>query len=237
LPQRCVLILFPLLSGEEKTRAERFVYEVARNRFIVSHAATRAILSCYLHQRPEEIRFAAGGQGKPHLVTPAGAPTICFSLSHSENVALCAVTEGRDVGVDVEWLRPVSAWRRIADAYFSEAENQALYSLAGDRAHEAFLRGWTRKEAYSKALGEGISQRWKQFTVSLQPGPVSQVVSAAPKEGAEGPFTLWSLAQASGYIAAVAVEGVGGQLSCWQWSQAGSGSSARDTDLDSVTCQ
>jgi len=217
LPPCPVADLASLLSPEESARAERFVVDQARRRFIGSHGATRSILSRYLDQRPEEIRFASGGRGKPHLVTAAGAPAICFSLSHSGEVALCAVTEGREIGVDVERIRPVSDWREIADRYFSAGENQALRSLAGDQAGEAFFHGWTRKEAYSKALGEGVSQRWMQFTVSLQPGAAAELVHASPEAPVEGPFTLCSLAPGVGYAAAVAVQGTGWRLSCWQW--------------------
>ncbi|MBN1249828.1 MAG: 4'-phosphopantetheinyl transferase superfamily protein [Anaerolineae bacterium] len=128
------------------------------------------------------------------------------------------MTAVREISVDVERLRPISAWRRIADSYFSAAENQALRSLTGDRVSKAFIRGWTRKEAYSKALGEDISRRWTQVTVPLQLDPAAQMVNAAPEDGAEGPFALWPLAPASGYIAAVAVQGAEGRLGCWQWS-------------------
>ena len=211
LPQRLVADLAPLLSREERARAEQIRYEEARRRFLVSHGATRRILSRYLEQEPEEIRFVTGGRGKPHVVTPAGAPAICFSLSHSGEVALCAVAEGRAVGVDIQRIRPVSVWREIAARYFSAGENQALRSLAGDEAREAFFLGWTRKEAYSKALGEGISQRWTQFTVPLQPG--------AGAERVGGRFTLCALAPGPAYVAAVAAQGADWRLSCWQWSR------------------
>jgi 4'-phosphopantetheinyl transferase len=180
LPRQRVADLTPLLSGEEQARAGQFLCEEARRRFVVSHGATRRILSRYLDQRPEEIRFVTDGRGKPHLATSAGAPAICFSLSHSGELALCAVAEGRNLGVDVEQIRAVSAWREITDRYFSAGERQALRSLAVDQAREAFFQGWTRKEAYSKALGEGVSQRWTAFTVSLQPGAAAEVVDAAP---------------------------------------------------------
>jgi 4'-phosphopantetheinyl transferase len=218
LPQSLVADLASLLSPEESARAEQFLCQEAGRRFIASHGATRRILSRYLDQSPEEIRFVTSGRGKPHVVTAADAPAICFSLSHSGDLALCAVAEGREIGVDVERIRPVSAWREIAGRYFSAGENLALRSLAGDQAGEAFFRGWTRKEAYSKALGDGVSQRWTQFTVSLQPGTAKETVHSAPEARVEGPFTLCPLAPGAGYVAAVAVQGTGWRLSCWQWS-------------------
>ena len=218
LPPRLVADLAALLWGEEKARAGKFLVEEARRRFVVSHGATRSILSLYLDLRPDEIRFITGERGKPRLATPAGAPAICFSLSHSGEMALCAVAAGREIGVDVERIHPVADWREIAARYFSAGENQALRSLAEDRAGEAFFHGWTRKEAYSKALGEGVSERWSAFTVSLQPGAAADVVSAAPDAPVEGPFTLCPLAPGPGYVAAVAAQGVGWRLSCWRWS-------------------
>ena len=218
LPRHRVADLAAHLSGEEQARADKFLVEEARRRFVVSHGATRSILSRYLGLRAEELRFVTGERGKPNLVAIAGAPAICFSLSHSGEVALCAVAEGREVGVDVEQIRPVPAWREITARHFSAGERQALRSLAEDQAREAFFHGWTRKEAYSKALGEGVSQRWTAFTVSLQPGAAAEVVNAAPDEPVDGPFTLCPLAPGPGYVAAVAAQGVGWRLSCWRWS-------------------
>ena len=218
LPQRLVADLALHLSGGERARAEGLLSEEAGRRFIVSHGATRSILSRYLDLRPEEIRFVATDLGKPHLVASAGDPAICFSLSHSGGVALCAVAEGRAIGVDIERSRPLSVWREIAARYFSADEQKVLHSLAEDQASEAFFRGWTRKEAYSKALGEGVSQRWTQFTVSLEPGAAAGLVTTAPEARADGAFTICPLAPGSEYVAAVAVQGAGWRLSCWQWS-------------------
>ena len=217
-PRHLVADLALLLSSEEKARAAQFLCEEARRRFVVSHGATRRILSRYLDLRPEEMGFVTGERGKPHLVTSAGAPAICFSLSHSGEVALCAVAEGRELGVDIERIRPVSAWREIAARYFSPGEQRVLRSLAEDQAREAFFHGWTRKEAYSKTLGEGVSERWTAFTVSPQPGAAAEVVDSAPDGGVEGPITLCPLDPGAGYVAAVAAQGLAWRLSCWQWS-------------------
>ena len=217
---RVVADLASFLSPEENTRAGRILHEEAGRRFVVSHGATRRILGRYLDERPEEIRFVTGRRGKPHLVTSAGAPAVRFSLSHSGEVALCAVTEGRDIGVDIERIRPVLAWRQIAARYFSTCENQILCSLPDDQAREAFFQGWTRKEACAKASGEGITQRWTQFTVSLERRAGPEVRNAALGAWADAPFTLCPLAPGSGHVAAVAAQGSGWRLSCWQWSWA-----------------
>ncbi len=218
LSQRFVTELVSCLSREEVARAEQMLSEATNRRFVVSHGAVRRILSRYLNERPEEIRFVMGDRGKPQLLTAAGTPDICFNLSHSGEVALCAVTKGRDIGVDIEQIRPVSAWRQIAASYFSARENQVLHVLGEDQAIQAFFQGWTRKEAYSKALGEGVSQRWTQFSVSLQPGDQVELVETALKASVEGPFTLYPLAPGDGYVATVAVQGIAGRVYCWEWS-------------------
>jgi 4'-phosphopantetheinyl transferase len=217
LPQRLVGDLVPLLSAEEKARAARILSEEAGRRFIVSHGATRVILSRYLDEGPEQIGFAAGEEGKPYLLAPAGTPAVHFSLSHSGELALCAVAQGREVGVDVERVHPVSAWRQIATRYFSERENQALGAWPDGQTVRAFFQVWTRKEAYTKALGRGVSRHWTQFTVSLETG-AAEVVRGAPSDvGVQGPFTLCPLEPGSGYVAAVAAQGTGWCLSCWHW--------------------
>jgi 4'-phosphopantetheinyl transferase len=120
--------------------------------------------------------------------------------------------------VDVERIRPVSAWRQIAARYFSERENQALGVLADDEALQAFFRGWTRKEAYAKALGQGVSRRWTQFPASLGPNAAVELLDAAAEASPEGPFTLCPVDPRSGYVAAIAAQGTAWRLICWQWS-------------------
>lgn len=217
VPARYVQALSPLLSPDETTRAERFLLEVVRSRFIVSHGATRRILSRYLHTEPEAIRFTTSARGKPAVVATDLSPPIRFSLSHSEDVALCAVARDRELGVDVERLRAVATWRQIADRTFAQDEIQALRAVDEERAGEAFLRCWTRKEAYSKARGEGITGRWTQFAVSLEPDAVTLVRDDAPTAASLGPFALVPLDPGPGYVGALAVQGTGGRFACWLW--------------------
>jgi 4'-phosphopantetheinyl transferase len=161
--------LVPFLSDEEKARAKQILREEAGRQFVAAHGALKRIPSRYLDERPDQIRLVTDVRGKPHLASHADAPALCFSLSHSGEFALCAVTKGRGVGVDIERVRPVSAWREIAARYLSKRERDALCSLSNDRALDAFFQIWTGKEAYSKAPGQGVSQFWTQFSVSLTP--------------------------------------------------------------------
>jgi 4'-phosphopantetheinyl transferase len=217
VPPEIVAGLLPLLSADEQARAERFLAEDASRRFVASHVALRIVLARYLDEKPERLRFLVDARGKPHLEPPARTPPLRFSLSHSGELALCAVTEGRDVGVDVERIHPVSAWREIGARYFSRDEQQAVRAFSGDRALEAFFRGWTRKEAYSKALGDGVSQAWTQFSVSLAPGAVTELPGTGSEGEQAGRFTLCALEPGRGYVAAVAAQGEGWSLHCWHW--------------------
>ena len=219
-PLDVVTDLVALLSDEEKAKLGQGLGGEAGRHFVESHGALRRILSWYLNSRPEQLCFVADARGKPYLASPAGPPAIHFNLSHSGALALCAVTRGRDVGVDVERIRPVSAWREIAARYFSRREFEVLCAWPDDRALEAFFWGWTRKEAYSKALGQGVSRRWTQFSVPLTAGVVTELPDARLEAEGEGRFTLCPLAPGPGYVAAVTARGTGWHLRCWQWDWA-----------------
>lgn len=216
-PPSLVARLHLILSDEEKERAARMLAPAVGRRFVVSHGATRDILARYLAQPAEQIRFVTSARGKPHLAHPPGAPGLFFNLSHSGELALCALAQARDVGVDLEQIRPLKSWPQIAERYFSPGENEALGALSRDRAVEAFFRGWTRKEAYSKALGQGVSRQWAQFTVCLAAGATTELPAAGTGSGVQDVFTLWPLAPAEGYAAAVAARGTDWRPDCWHW--------------------
>jgi 4'-phosphopantetheinyl transferase len=207
-----------LLSGEEQERAARMRAPGAGRRFVISHGATRAILARYLGYPPAQFRFQIQAGGKPQLLWPAGAPALSFSLSHSKDLALCAVALERDLGVDVEQIRPLADWPQIAARYFSPDENEVLHALSGEAARAAFFQGWTGKEAYTKALGRGISSQWAQFSVPLATDTEARLPAARPEGGAQDVFTVCALAPGTGYAAAIAAWGTDWGLSCWDWS-------------------
>jgi len=156
------------LSSDELARAARFHFERDRTRFLVARAALREILAHYLGASPAEIAFVYGDHGKPALAPPHG--DLRFNLSHSHGLALCAVTRGREVGVDVERIRELDDLEDLARSVFSARELAALHRLPEPGLLAGFFTGWTRKEAFIKALGEGLSHPLKRFDVSLEPG-------------------------------------------------------------------
>lgn len=146
--------LADVLPAEERERAARFRFDRDRRRFLVSHSALRDILARYTLLEPARLRFESGTHGKPFL---AGGGRIRFNLSHSGEMALCAVACGRDVGVDVEHLRTLPDFMAIATRFFLPEETLALRDLGDAQLQRAFFRTWTRKEAWLKGTGEGIA--------------------------------------------------------------------------------
>lgn len=155
-----------LLSAGERQRLQRFHFADHRRRYQIGHGALRAILAGYLGTEPAAVDFAQGPRGKPHLV--GDGP--CFNLSHSGKLALIGVARS-ELGLDVEKVRHLESLTEIARKHFSPSEFAALDALTGDERELAFYRCWTRKEAYIKALGEGLSMPLDVFDVSLDAKP------------------------------------------------------------------
>ncbi len=194
------------LSSDEQARAERFYFEQHRHRYIAGRGILRTILGRYLGIEPEKVQFAYSSRGKPMLVSSQ----FSFNLSHSENLALYAVTRDRLVGVDIEYMRPMSDLEQLAKRFFLPTESVVLRSLPPQQQAETFFRYWTCKEAYLKATGDGLSQL-EQIEVSLTPEAPARLQTS----------TDWSLTEivpADNYLAAVAVAGTGCHLQYWQYS-------------------
>ncbi len=209
--------LFHTLSEDEQARAERFYFQIDRERFIVARGALREILGVYLNRAAKSVLFCYGPHGKPALAQDPGGNTIHFNMSHSHGVALYAVTRGREIGIDLEFIRESLEVEQLAERFFSQREIATLRGLPVSLRKHAFFLCWTRKEAYIKARGEGLSLPLEQFDVSLIPGEPAALLrtQADPDE-----IRRWSLQELSvdpGYVSALAVEGRGWSLSCWQW--------------------
>lgn len=160
-----------LLSMEEKSRAERFKFAVHRNRFIIFHGFMRTVLANYLNMEPASLQFQEGDKGKPYLDDNAGnSQSLQFNLSHTQDVALLAVTQGSEIGIDIEHIERKTDWKGVCRRFFTKAEQYALFSLPTEALQErAFYELWTRKEAYMKVLGSGLSLAPTAFTLSVPP--------------------------------------------------------------------
>jgi 4'-phosphopantetheinyl transferase len=203
------------LAADERARAERFRVERARAEFVAARAALRGILGLYHSSDPVRPAFRLGPQGKPSL---AGAdPTLHFNLSHSHGLALVAVTRLGEVGVDVEQVRPLDTMLELAERYFAAAEVQALFALPPQVQPEAFFNGWTRKEAFLKAVGVGLSYGLDRVELTLTPGVPARFLRIAGDAGRAAGWSLHALAPAPGYVGALALEGKGYRVTCWDW--------------------
>jgi 4'-phosphopantetheinyl transferase len=209
--------LYTVLSPDERERAGRFYFQRDREHYIVARGVLRMILGRYLEIQPDRVRFCYSPYGKPSLVDEDGGDLLRFNLSHSGGLVLYAVACDRELGIDIECIRDDLADKEIADRFFSAAEVAVLQTLARDVWSQAFFNCWTRKEAYIKALGEGLSHPLHEFDVSLVPGEPAALLSTRrdPKEA-----SCWSLREletGAGYVAALAVKGHDWRLKCWQW--------------------
>jgi 4'-phosphopantetheinyl transferase len=192
-----------LLSADELARADRFRVERGAERYTVGRGVLRTLLGRYIGVPPQALAFAYNEFGKPEL---AGSE-VCFNLSHSHGIALVAVTRGRAIGVDIERVREEVMRERIAERFFSPAEARALAGLPPGQQAQAFFNCWTRKEAWIKARGQGLSIALDSFEVTLAPGEPARLVATRPDAEEAGRWSLRALDCEPGFAAALAVEG------------------------------
>ena len=181
-----IRLLEGTLTDEEKSRANRFIHSRDRQRFVVSRGVLRELLGKYQGVHPSALAIETGPYGKPFLAVPGPLPSLSFNLSHSDGCAVCAVARDRNLGIDLEQLRPDFPAEEISHRYFSATESRNLSSLPPEQRAEGFFLGWTRKEAYLKARGTGLQTPLDSFSVSLAP--------AEPPKFLDGVEPTWHLA-------------------------------------------
>jgi len=218
LPEGDIQVMTRLLSPDEISRANRFVYPLYKSQFIAGRAQLRMLLSRYVKQNPEDIIFSYNEYGKPFLKVLSG--TVQFNIAHSHVLGLAAITENKRIGVDLERVRTDIDYTQIAQQFFSPGEVNRLLALPIDIQLEAFYACWTRKEAFIKARGKGLSIPLDQFEVSFAPHLPPQLVHTATDEIGINDWSLYELRPGSGYVAALAVQGKDWTIQCWQWSPA-----------------
>jgi len=206
------------LAPDELRRADRYRFERDRRRFIVARGVLRAILSRYTGVEPGQLRFRYGAQGKPQLVGETGREALRFNLSHAHELVLFAVARGRAIGVDLEYVRRDLADLELAERFFSPTEVAVLRALPAYARCRAFFNCWTRKEAYIKAKGGGLSIPLDQFDVTLGPGKAAALVEARWDAEEASRWSLHGMDPAPGYVAALAVQGRAWELAFWRWN-------------------
>jgi 4'-phosphopantetheinyl transferase len=188
------------LSPDEAARAERFRLDKHRRAFALGRAALRKLVSGYLGLVPTEVSFVYGPKGKPALAGPA--QSLRFNASNSGDLAVYAFAEGCELGVDVEHRRPVPEIGRIADRFFAREEAAELMALPEAERTQGFFNCWTRKEAYIKAVGGGLSVPLDSFRVTLGSG--AQLLCVAGSAEAARGWTMHGFRPAPGYTGALA---------------------------------
>jgi 4'-phosphopantetheinyl transferase len=216
LPRLLLEKLDSSLSSDEKERAVRFHFDKDRRHFTAGRGILRVLLGSYLRSAPGEIEFSYTNYGKPFLARCDGR-SLRFNVSHSEGLALFAFSENREVGIDVEQMNPKLEEEHIAARFFSQSEVSSLRRLPQHMRIEAFYNCWTRKEAYIKGVGKGLSLPLDSFDVSLHPDEPASLLGIRDDSESLFRWTLHSLEPGSGYKGAIVAEGNDWVLRCWNW--------------------
>jgi 4'-phosphopantetheinyl transferase len=195
-----------LLVDDERDRAERFLVERERRRFIVTRATLRRLLAERLGVPARSLRLTKGSHGKPSLAWPFSESGLQFNVSHSGNVAAYAFAYRAAVGIDVEAIRPMADAADIARRFFSRNERKDFFSLDPVDRCVAFFRCWTRKEAFIKAIGEGLSHPLAAFDVSLKPGEPARLLRVGDFPGEQSGWLLGEFDPGAGYVGAFVVQ-------------------------------
>ena len=194
------------LSDEERRRADRYDFDRDRRRFIVARARLRQLLALRLMTRPEAVELVYRAHGKPALAHGSNDRDWRFSVSHCDEIAVYAFSQGREVGIDIEAIREVRDADAIVSQFFSRCEQEAYRALDPGAKRLGFFNCWTRKEAFLKALGHGLSHPLDCFDVSLAPGEPAGILRVKNTPGCDSGWSLESFTPSPGFVAAVVTQ-------------------------------
>jgi 4'-phosphopantetheinyl transferase len=197
--------LYQMLSRDEQIRADRFKVVPPRHSFIVAHSLIRMLLGRYLGCATQSLSFAQGDKGKPYLVAPANRLDLSFNLSHSGDLVIAGLARDVELGADVERLRDMPSAVELAERFFTKSEHSRLLALPEAVRSEAFLRCWTYKEAYLKAVGTGISEDLDGVEATVDPEERPRLISIDSDRSRAQTWSLLTCEPCPGYAAAVAL--------------------------------
>ncbi len=210
--------LLGFLSVDELARSGRFHFERDQKRFISARGMLRKILGSYLNKHPGKICFVYSSHGKPMLTDNPGDDSICFNLSHSGAFALYAITLRKKIGIDIESIRDDVSVGQVAQQFYSKNEVSSLEKIDINKRPGLFFKYWTRKEAFLKALGKGISFPMEHCDVSLINGSILSPVTVRDNNSVISNLYVQDLFPGNGYAAAIAIEGCDVNISCLHYS-------------------
>jgi 4'-phosphopantetheinyl transferase len=206
-----------MLAGDEINRAQGFYFSRDRDRFVTVRGFLRVLLGTYLQIPPERIKFHYGVRGKPTLASNQINTVLNFNVSHSHELALLAFTYNKAIGIDLEFIRPEIVREQVAERFFSTQETATLRALPDSLQPIAFFNCWTRKEAFIKATGEGLSRPLNQFSMSLTPGEPARLLDIQGQPEEPSNWLIQELDAGSDYRAALAVKKPVKQIHCWEY--------------------
>jgi 4'-phosphopantetheinyl transferase len=212
--------LLHLLTPEEQDRANRFHFAHHRRRWIAARSTLRRLLGHYTHSDPHAIAFELNTYGKPFLASPQTTPLLQFNISHSDELALYAFAYERLLGIDIEHMRDNIEYEDLARHSFSPAEQAVLHALPPEQKKRAFFQCWSRKEAYIKARGMGLSLPLHTFDVTLHPEEPARLLASRedPHEVERWSMVALDTGQDNASALVVEQQDTDWQLACWQWS-------------------
>lgn|SRR5262245_30844667 len=221
IPSETSARLYATLAPDERQRSARFQFDRDRQRFIAARGVLRELLGCYLHTDPGDVSFVYNAFGKPDL-SPRFGVQLKFNLSHAASLALVAIASASSVGVDLEYIRTQSDYAEIARRFFSAAEVDFLSGLRSETYAAGFLSCWTKKEAYVKARGQGLTIPVNDFSVPLTTDPARGCEDSfvAVLDGVSATrWSLYTFRPAPGYAGALAIEGTGWRVRHCYWTR------------------
>jgi 4'-phosphopantetheinyl transferase len=206
-----------LLSTSERKRAARFRFEEDERRYSVARSTLRILLGAALGRAPGDLEFSMGIHGKPAL-EPAGFEDLQFNVSHAGRWILIGLSQDGRIGVDVERLRPMADLEGIAARFFAPGEIGVMSALPEEERLDAFFTCWTRKEAFIKADGTGLSLSLDSFEVTVRPGEPPALLTLSGSRHLAARWSLWAASPQTGYLAAAAIEAPGVEVASWYWT-------------------
>jgi 4'-phosphopantetheinyl transferase len=203
-----------LLSPDEKNRAQKFRFARDSRNFIAARGILRSLIGRYLAINPAQVSIQYSKFGKPCI---ANNNFLQFNISHSQNLALLAFTKRFTIGIDVEFVNPEIEAKDIAVNFFAKNEIVSLHALPEKQQALGFFNCWTRKEAFIKAVGEGLSFPLDKFEVSLEPGKPAKLLATDWDPKAISKWSMYSMSPGENFVGCLVIEGIVDQVKFWNW--------------------
>jgi 4'-phosphopantetheinyl transferase len=201
-----------LLDAAEREQEPRFRFARDRQRYLVTRALVRTVLSRYAAVAPKDWIFSANAQGRPEIVNREGRDqSLSFNLSHTHSLIVLAVSKRRALGVDVENVRAPRASIDVADRYFAPQEVAALRAVPPDQQQDRFFEYWTFKESYIKARGIGLSLPLRKFSFHYLGDHAIEMVIDPDLADDAARWQFWQFRPTADYLVAICAERLGGQ--------------------------